>query len=99
MEQQMQTFSFNPAINLSGEGNWLLAITSFEATNSVFYITYENNSFSFSTPRNWSHAGNGEIIDQLNEILQLRSENDIELDVREVEKRSTQKQCKTVDII
>ena len=43
MNKQMETFSFNPPINLSEEGKWLLAVTSFEATNSVFNITSENN--------------------------------------------------------
>ena len=36
MNKQMQTFSFNPPINLVEEGKWLLAISSFEATNSAF---------------------------------------------------------------
>ena len=36
MDKQMQNFSFNPSINLSEEGKWLLAVTSFECTNSVF---------------------------------------------------------------
>ena len=34
MNKQMQTFSFSPPINLFEEGKWLLAVTSFEATNS-----------------------------------------------------------------
>ena len=52
--KQMQTFSFNPPIKLVEEGKWLLAVTSFEATNSVFNITDENNSFSGSTPSYWT---------------------------------------------
>ena len=43
MNEQMQTFSFNPPINLVEEGKWLLAVSSFECTNSVFNITNENN--------------------------------------------------------
>ena len=39
MNKQMQTFSFNPPINLVEEGKWLLGVTSFEFTNSVFIIT------------------------------------------------------------
>ena len=35
MNQEMETFSFNPPINLSEEGNWLTAVSTFEATNSV----------------------------------------------------------------
>ena len=49
----MQTFSFNPPINLFGEGKWLLGVTSFECTNSVFKITIENNSFSITIPGHW----------------------------------------------
>ena len=46
MNKQMQTFSFNPPINLVEEGKWLLGLSSLECTNSVFNITNENNSFS-----------------------------------------------------
>ena len=41
----METFSFNPPLNVYEEGKWLLTVTSFEATNCVFMITIENNSF------------------------------------------------------
>ena len=54
MKKQMQTFPFNPPINLSEEGKWLLGATSFEATNSVFNITNENNSFSITIPGHWN---------------------------------------------
>ena len=46
MIRSKQTFSFNPPINLVDEGKWLLAVSSFECTNSVSNITNENNSFS-----------------------------------------------------
>ena len=46
MKKQRQTFSFNPPINLVEEGKWLVAVSSFECTNSVFNMTNENNSFS-----------------------------------------------------
>ena len=49
VDEQMQTFSFNPPINLPQE-EWMLAVTCFEATNSVFNITDENDSFSITTP-------------------------------------------------
>ena len=49
LNKQMETIQFNPPINLPSE-KWVLAVTSFEATNSVFIITDENNSFSISTP-------------------------------------------------
>ena len=45
MNKQMQSLSFNPPINLVEEGKWLLAVSSFESTNSAFNITNENNSF------------------------------------------------------
>ena len=50
---QMRTFSFSPPKNLNEEVKWLLAVTSFEATNSIFNITHENNSFSISIPWRW----------------------------------------------
>ena len=43
MNEQMQTFSFSPPINLVEEGKWLLEVTSLECTISVFNITNENN--------------------------------------------------------
>ena len=54
MKKQMQIFSFNPPIYLSEEEKWLLAVTSFEATFSVFNIIDENNSCSISTLSYWS---------------------------------------------
>ena len=45
LKKQMETFSFSTPLNLVEEGKSLLAATSFEATNSVFNITDENNSF------------------------------------------------------
>ena len=45
----MSTFSLSP-INRTEEGKCLLAVTSFEATNSVFNITDENKGFSITTP-------------------------------------------------
>ena len=46
MKKQMQTFSFNPQINLLEEGKWLLAVSSLECTNSVYNISNGKNSFS-----------------------------------------------------
>ena len=50
MNKQMQTFSFNPPLNLIEEGKWLMAVSLFDCTNSVFDITNENNSFSIIIP-------------------------------------------------
>ena len=60
MRKQMETLSLIPPINSAEERKWLLGVTSFEATNSVFIITNENNSSSFSTPRYWSSRGAAE---------------------------------------
>ena len=46
----MQLFSFNPPLNLFEKSKRLPAVTSFEATNSVFKIFNENNSFSITRP-------------------------------------------------
>ena len=53
MNKQMQTFSFNPPINLVEEDKWLLAVSSFECTVSVFSITNENISFSIIIPSHY----------------------------------------------
>ena len=84
MNKQMQTFSFNPAINLLEEGKWLLAVSLFECTNSVFNITDDNNSFSIIIPAHWETEVAEKIIDELNKLLELKSH---ELHVGEVRKR------------
>ena len=84
MNKQMQTFSFNPPINLVEEGKWLLAVSSFEFTNSVFNITNENNSFSIIIPGHYETEFAEQIIDNLNKLIELKS---LELHVEEVKKR------------
>ena len=84
MNKQMQTFSFNPPINLIEEDKWLLAVSSFECTNSVFNITDENNSFSIIIPGHYQNKTDEKTIDDLNKLLELKS---IELHVEEVKKR------------
>ena len=84
MNKQMQTFSFSPPINLIEEGKWLLAVSSFECTNSVFNITDDNNSFSIIIPAHWETDIAENTIDELNKLLELRS---LELHVNEVRKR------------
>ena len=83
-KKQMQTFSFNPPINLVEEGKWLLSVSSFECTNSVFNITNENNSFSIIIPGHYQNKSDEKTIDELNEFLELKS---LELHVEEVKKR------------
>ena len=84
MNEQKQTFSFNPPINLIEEGKWLLAVNSFECTNSVFNITDANNSFSIIIPAHWETEIVEKIIDEVNRLLELRS---LDLHVNEVRKR------------
>ena len=80
----MQTFSFNPPINLLEDGKWLLVVSSFECTISVYNITNENNSFSIVIPGYYQTESAEKTIDELNKILELRS---LELHVKEVRKR------------
>ena len=82
--KQMQTFSFNPPINLVEEGKWLLAVSTFECTNSVFNITNENNSFSIIVPGHYEDKFAEKTIDDLNKLIELKP---LELHVKEVQKR------------
>ena len=79
----MQTFSFNPPINLIEEGKWLLAVSSFECTNFVFNITDENNSFSIIIPGHYQNKSAQKPIDELDKLSELTS---LELHVKEVRK-------------
>ena len=90
MNQQMQTLSFNSPIILSEEEKWLLTVTSFEATNSIFNITNKNNSFSITIPGHWDSESAEETIDELKKLLEFKSQNSIELHVKEVRKRGNQ---------
>ena len=82
-----QTFSFNPPINPSEEGKWLLRVTLFDCTKSVFKITDENNSFSITTPSHWNSESAVKTIDKPNKLIDLRSENGIDLHVEQVRKK------------
>ena len=84
MNKQMQTFSFNPPINLFEEGKWLMAVSLFDCTNSVYNITNENNSFSIIIPGHYQTEFAEETIDKLNKLLELKS---LELHVAEVRER------------
>ena len=85
----MDAFSFNPPINLVEEGKWLLGLTSSECTNSVFNKPDENNSFSISTPSHCISEDGQELITKVKKLLELKSENDIQLHVKEFGKRGT----------
>ena len=61
----------------------------FEATNSVFSITDKNTSFSNSSPSYWIPVSVEELINKLKKLLEVRSQNDIELHGKNFEKRGT----------
>ena len=84
LSKQMQTFSFNPPINLLEEGKWLLGVTSLKCTNSGFNITNENNSFSIIIPGHYQNKSDEKTINDRNELIELKS---LELHVEEVRKR------------
>ena len=84
MNKQRQNFSFNPPISLIEEDKWLLAVSSFECTNSVFNITDDNSSFSILIPAHWETEFAEKIIDEVNRLLELRP---LEIRVNEVRKR------------
>ena len=70
MNKQMETFSLNPPLKMPDE-DWFLA------TNSFFNINDNNDSFSFSIPSYWRIPNYLEeiIIEKLNNLLKLKSEN------------------------
>ena len=84
MNKLMQSFSFNPPINLVEEGKWLMAVSLFDCTNSVYNITNENNSFSIIIPGHYQTEFAEETIDELNKLLDFKS---LELHVLEDRKR------------
>ena len=67
----------------------VIAVTSFEATNSVLNITVKNTSFSFLSPSYWNPVGGKEPNNKLKKILEVRSQNDIQLHGKCFEKRGT----------
>ena len=95
LNKQFETSSFSPLINLSEDKKWLLAVTSFDATNSVFIKTKENKIFSASSPGFWSSRGGAEIRNKLQKLLKMRHNNDIQVHVEEF--RNKEKQLKTGD--
>ena len=83
MNKQTQTYSFNPPINLVEEGKWLMAVSLFDCTNSVYNITNENKSFSIIVPGHYLNKSDEKSIDDLDKLLKLEN---LELHV-EVKKR------------
>ena len=84
VNKQTQTFPFNTPRNLVEEGKWLMAVSLFDCTNSVFNITNENYSFSIIIPSHHQKKSDEKTIDDLNKFLELKS---LELHVEEVKKR------------
>ena len=84
MNKQMETFSFKPPINLVEEEKWLLAVSSFECTNTVFNITNKNNSVSMIIPGHYQTEIAEEMINDLKKLFELKS---VELHVEEIRKR------------
>ena len=85
-----KSFLLNPIINLSEEGKWLIAVTSFEVTNSAFIRTDANNSFSITILGHWQSKSAEKTINELNTLLERRSQNGFELHVKEVWKKGNQ---------
>ena len=98
MNKEMQIFSFNPPIIISEEGKCLLAVTSFETTKSVFNITSDNKSFSISTPSFWNSEDCKELINKLDNLLKVLSENHIESHVKKLKKGVLVQNKKTMGI-
>ena len=86
MSRSKKTFSFNPPLNLAEEGKVLLGLTLFDYTNSVFKITNEKNSFSYTITGHWQNKSDEKPINELNRLLDLRSQNDFDLYVEQVRK-------------
>ena len=86
LNKQRRTFSLNPPKNVSEKSNRFLAETSFEATNSVLHITFENNTFSISTPGQSILEGSEDFVERLSNLLKLTFENAIELHIKQLEK-------------
>ena len=91
MSKQTRRFSFNSIINFSEERKWLIAVTCFEATDSVFKITEENYSFSLTILGHWDSKYTDNTINGLNKLLELKSQKGTELHVKEVRDRKNQK--------
>ena len=85
----MEIFSFNPVINRSEEGIWLLVVTFFETTNSVYFKSDKNKNSTISIPGRLRIPNSLEdgVNDKLKKLLKLKSPNDIELRVQRNTKR------------
>ena len=83
-DKKIQTFSFNPPINLVEQGKWLLGLSSFECTYFVSNITNESNSFSTIISGHYQTEFAEKIISDIKKLLELKY---LELHIEEVRKR------------
>ena len=83
----MDTLSFSPPVNFTEEGKWLLAVTCFEATNSVYNTLVEKISFSITISGYWFSTGGGSTINKQQKSLELRRQNRMVFHVKQVIKR------------
>ena len=84
MNKQMQTFSFNPPINLIQGCRWLLAVSTLECINSIFNINEENIYFSMIISGHYQNEFAEKVNNDLNKLIELRS---LELHAQEVRRR------------
>ena len=71
MKKQLETFCFLPPNNLVEEGKWLLAVSSFQCTKSVFNVAVENDNFSINKPGHWENESAEKSVDELKKLLEL----------------------------
>ena len=62
-------------------------MSSFEFTKSVFNVTVEKNSYSNIIPGHRKTKSAEETDDELNKLLDIRSQNGIDLGVEQVRKK------------
>ena len=87
INEQRQLFSFIAPKYLVEEEKWLLAVRSLEVTNSVFNITSTNKSLSITIPGHLDSECAETAIGELNKLFDLRSGNDIKLQVKQARKK------------
>ena len=69
LNKQVEIFFLSSPKNLFEERKLLIAVIYFEATNSVFYITNDKNSFSISIPGHLNSKSAEKTIDATKETI------------------------------
>ena len=77
LNEQMETFSLSSRIILFEAGRWQKAVNSFRAITSVFNLTDENNTFSFTSPGQRFPPRSVGNVEGVKKLIQLRSQKDI----------------------